>query len=279
MSMHSHPHRSQLQAASDLWQQAFDALEPTQQVALLNVDRKGRCPGIIDSVAELAEQRYADQQAKAWKVSRGKGKPDIKLRDVTAKLLASVLRYKGLVDIGVTFDPTGHASTIWSALSIGLQVSKNHMERLDTVLVASNFIADAMARYAAIEKHYFRDLSLGDTEFLGKTLVSMYTSMLKFASGVLHQARSNVVGSILTSISALTEQPFVELTKDLERKESDVRKWMELLEHQYRKEESRILNEKAFAILEAIEENTKILVSVEAKILSKLWLDDGFCGN
>lgn len=263
--------------ASDLWQEAFDALEPVEQADLLKVDRTGRNPGIVDSVAELAKQRYADQRVKAWKLSRGKGKSDVKLRDATTKLLASVLRYKGLVDIGVTFDPTGHASTVWSALSIGLQVSKNYMERLDAVLVASNTIADAMARYAAIEKHYFRNCSLGDTEFLGKTLVSMYTSMLKFAIGVIHQAKSNVVESILASISALTEQPLMELTRDLERKESDVRKWMELLEHQYRKEESRIINEKAISILETLEANTKILVSVEAKVLSKLLLDHHFC--
>lgn len=260
----------------DLWQDAFDALEPDQQADLLKVER-GQSSEILENVAEIAKQRYADQQVKAWKVSRGKGKPDIKLRDVTTKLLTSILRYKGLIDIGVTFDPTGHASTVWSALSIGLQVTKNHFERLDAVLEASKFIADAMARYAAIEKNYFRDRNFEHTEFLGKTLVSMFTSMLKLAAGVVHQAQSNVVGSVLASINALTQKPLQELVNELEKKEYDVRKWMEFLEHQYRKEESGRINEKAIAILETLEENTRILASLEVKVLSRPLLDEIVC--
>ncbi len=262
-----------LAATNHLWRDAFDALESGQKADLLKVE-SGTSSEIVQNVADITKQRYMEQQVKAWKVSRGKGKPDVKLRDVTTRVLTSILRYKGLIDIGVTFDPTGHASTVWSALSIGLQATKNHFERLDAVLEASNFIADAMARYATIEKDFFNDRSFEDTEFLGKTLVSMYTSMLKLAAGVLHQAQSNVVGNVLASITALTEQPLQELMKDLERKESDVRKWMELLENQYRKEESRRINEKAIAILETLEENTRILASLEMKVLSRLLLDE-----
>ena len=72
---------------------------------------------------------------------------------------------------------------------------------------------------------------------------------------------------MLASINALSEDPSRELLKKLQSKESDVTRWTQLIEHQYRKEESREIDDKVNVVMAETEDTTRILANVEAKVL------------
>ena len=188
---------------------------------MLKLEKSERGHDVFQEVAQLAKERYAERQKKVWKLPLGKTKDGINLRDATAKILTSILRFKSIVDVWVAFDPTGHASTVWAVLSLGLKITKTHMDRLDAVLEASSILADQLAQYASIEKHY-RDRVFDDSVYLQKTLVFAYTSILEYASEVARQTQLKLPGSVLASINALSEDPLQELLKTLQSKESDV---------------------------------------------------------
>ena len=247
-----------------LWQAAFAALNGVQRDLLSSIDQG---PNLVQSVADETSKRYHESQEAGWKMSRANGKSEINLRAAAEKTLSSVLRFQNLVDAGVAFDPTGHAASAWTIISLGLRITQNHMGRLRKLFEASEVLIDTLNRCAAIETS-FRDKDLPDSHHLEDTIVEVYVAVLEFSAAIISQNKMNIVRRVLISINSLAEQPLQEFTTKLNSKSEDLRKWTEVVEHQYRKLEMKDLDEKVVSMLDGIEELTQQLSSIKSTVLS-----------
>ena len=250
----------------NLWQEAFAALDGVQQDLLSSIENH-QGPKLVQSIADETTERYRESQKAGWKMSRANGKSEINLRAAAEKTLSSVLRFKDLVDAGVAFDPTGHAASAWTIISLGLRITQNHMDRLRTLFEASGALIDTLTRCAAIETS-FRDKSLPDSDHLEDTIVDVYVAVLEFSAAIISQNKMKIVRRVLTSINSLAEQPLQEFTTKLNSKSENLRKWTEVVEHQYRKLEMKDLDEKVVSTLDGIEQLTQQVSSIKSTMLS-----------
>ena len=226
----------------NLWQEAFAALDGAQQDLLSSIENHPG-PRLVQKVEDEAKKRYHESQDAGWKMSRADGKSEINLRAAAQKTLSSVLRFKDLVGAGAAFDPTGHAASAWTIILLGLRITQNHMDRLRVLFEASETLIDTLTRCAAIENS-FRDKDLPDSDHLEDTIVDVYVAVLEFSAAIISQNKMKIVRRVLTSINSLAEQPLQEFTTKLNLKGKNLRKWTEVVEHQYRKLEMKDLDEK-----------------------------------
>lgn len=259
----------------NLWEEAFANLQDAQRDLLSRIE-KPQGPNIVEQVAKQTEKRYREHEERGWKISRREGKSDVNLRATFRKGLSSILRFKGLISAGVAFDPTGHASSAWAVVSLGLQMVQNDSDMLKSVFEACETLAAALTRYAAIEASY-RDRTLRDSDHLEDTIVSVYVAILEFSAEIVRENSLNIGQRILKSITALAEQPLQEFIKTLKAKEEILQRWTDVIEHQYRKQEMVEIDEKVNSTLAGIEQQlsnivSKILTVEEQSILD--WYSD-----
>ena len=250
----------------DLWQEAFAALDGVQQDLLSSIENHPG-PNLVQSVADETTKRYHESQEAGWKMSRANGKSEINLRAAAEKTLSSVLRFKDLVDAGVAFDPTGHAASAWTIISLGLRITQNHMDRLRKLFEASGALIDTLTRCAAIETS-FRDKDLPDSDHLEDTIVDVYVAVLEFSAAIISQNKMKIFRRVLTSINSLAEQPLQDFTTKLNSKGENLRKWTEVVEHQYRKLEIKNLDQKVVSTLDGIQELTQQVSIIKSTMLS-----------
>lgn len=117
----------------DLWEAAYKELSDKDRWILsqIRATRKpaslcasghhGEMVDLVDKVIESTEQKYRDYQ-KGGVIERGPDKQDINIRDAAHKTLDAALSFKDLISAAVAFDPTGHASSVWTLVSFGLTV-------------------------------------------------------------------------------------------------------------------------------------------------------------
>jgi hypothetical protein len=114
----------------DLWQVAYGKLTTSDQQILssaqLNDDGSGRhirTEQVLDQVIQTTKDRYEAYQKGGFKIQWSRAE-DINLRDAAQKILNATLSFKDIISAVVTFDPTGHASSAWMIVSLGLTVRK-----------------------------------------------------------------------------------------------------------------------------------------------------------
>lgn len=113
----------------DLWQRAFDEIEPKEQQLIQSIlltqphkdinssdSDVNTDPGVMDrlkaltGVIEAVKTQYEIDQRKS------------KIKEPTQKIIKAALSFKDLIQAAVAFDPTGHATSVWAIVSLGLTV-------------------------------------------------------------------------------------------------------------------------------------------------------------
>ena len=250
----------------NLWEEAFAKLDDVQRDLLSKIEQP-RGPEIIVTLAKQTEEKYIEHQQRGWKISRGQGKPGINLRAVFQKSLSSVLKFKGLIDAGVAFDPTGHASSAWAIVSLGLQMVQNNVDMLKSVFETCGALAETLTRYAAIEAGY-RDRTVPDSTHLEDSIVGVYVAILELSAEIVHENRSNLGQRILKSITSLSEQPLQDFIKSLNSKEEMSKKWTDIIQHQYRRREMEEIDQKVDSTIAGIERLAQQLSDVASRTLT-----------
>ena len=114
-------------AKPDLWQRAFDALdfEKQQLIKSISIAKSDKIIdpndldvkiGVVDrlnilnDVVDTVKTQYEIDQAKS------------KIREPAQKIITSVLGFQDLIKAAVGFDPTGHATSAWAIVSLGLNL-------------------------------------------------------------------------------------------------------------------------------------------------------------
>lgn len=255
----------------NLWQEAFAKLDDPQRDLLSNIEEI-QGPTVVQNVADETKKRYRESHKGGGKTSQKKDKNDINLRAAAEKILSSVLRSKKLIDAGVAFDPTGHAASAWTIISLGLQIVQNDIDRLQALLEASGTLADTLARCAAIEACY-RKRDLPDSDHLEDTIVEVYVSILEFSAEMVRQNKMKIFRRVLTSINSLAGPPLQDFKTKLSAKEEDLRKWNQIIENQYRKQEMEQIYQTTTSTFDKIDQMMQLLLSTEERTILK-WLSE-----
>ncbi|KAJ5606096.1 hypothetical protein N7510_008877 [Penicillium lagena] len=120
-------HASASARKADLWQRAFDDLEPKNQQLIKSIlipksDKTNDSndvntdPGVVDrlkalnGVVETVKTQYEIDQRKS------------RIKEPAQKIIKAVLSFQDLIKAAVAFDPTGHATSVWAVVSLGLTV-------------------------------------------------------------------------------------------------------------------------------------------------------------
>lgn len=254
------PHRN-------LWQEAFAKLTDDQRDSLSDIE-KSQGPSVVQSVAEETEKKYLESHKGGCK-----GKKHNSLRAAAEKILLSVLRSKKLIDAGVAFDPTGHAASAWTIISLGLQMMENDIDRRQALFEASGIVTDTLARCAAIEACYRDDRDLPDSAHLEDTIVEDYLSILEFSAEMASQGKMNIGQRVLKSINSLDSGPLQDLKKKLSAREEDLQKWNHIIGIQYHKREMEAMKLMVTSMLDNRDQVMQQLFLKEERTILK-WLYD-----
>lgn len=143
---------------------------------------------------------------------------------------------------------------------------------------------DTLSRCAAIEASY-RDRDLPDSDYLEDTIVGVYVAILEFSAEIVSQNNMKIVRRRLIPIHSLAEQPLQDLNTKLNSKDKDLRRWTEVVEHQYRKLEITEIDEKISSTLDETEGLTQRLSIMKSAMLSAeehiilRWLSEYDCST
>lgn len=112
----------------DHWQVAYDKLNETERRLLSAVQSTAQPSSspletekVLDEVVRITKEQYLEYEKGGLKIHRSGGQ-HIDLREIARKILNSTLTFKNVITNIVAFDPTGHASSAWGVVSLGLTV-------------------------------------------------------------------------------------------------------------------------------------------------------------
>ncbi len=252
----------------DLWNEAFTQLDDDKKRLLSHVIVELQGPSVVEKIAKQAEQRFREHEEQGWKIPWGKMASNIDLRAALKRVFVPVLKFTKLIRAGIAFDPTGYASIAWAMISLGLQMVQNDMAMLKSVSEACGTLAEALTRYAVIEASY-RDRTVPDSDHLEDIIVESYVAILDLSAEVACENSLYNGQRILRSITALTEQPFQEFTIALSYREEKLSQWTDIIEHQYRKQEMKEIDDKVESTLVGIQQLAQQISKVTSKMLTE----------
>lgn len=116
---------------------------------------------------------------------------------VLNSLVDGTTKLKSLIDAGLTFDPTKYGALAWAVVSFALQVTKNAKEIRDFVFTNSGFVMDVIARYAAYEALYCREVSATPSTaytLFEEAIVAVYKTILVFVGEMNHYLKEYHIG-------------------------------------------------------------------------------------
>ncbi|KAI9833766.1 MAG: hypothetical protein M1819_003499 [Sarea resinae] len=260
-------------APRDLWEVAFEKLDDNSKGILQKqqINTSGQPSSATDIVTQVVEQtkkKYDEYRKGSFKISRRHGKGEINVRDTAKSILSSALDFKGIIDAALKFDPTGHVSSAWAVVSLGLAMVKNDNDRLDATFEASEFLAQTLVFYARVEIEY-RDSKLKDMAQLEDVIIDVYEAILDYTATVLEESNVGPMKRVLHGIVSMVDQPLTKLKSVIEQKANIVNNWTGLIGHQCQKEESRKIEAQADAILDQIEKVIVEILTMKKEALTK----------
>ena len=230
--------RANVKLRRDLWEEAFARLDKGKQDLLCEI-KNPHGPKIVDSVAKQTEQMYREHEGRGWGANFKKGFESV---------LKSVLKCRELIGTCLASDPTGHAAAAWTIVSLGLQLAQNELDRRQTILKASEILAENLVLLAAIEGSYL-DRIVRDSRNLEDVMVVVYVAILELSAEIVHQNSLSSSQRVLNSFTALLEDRLQELKDALLDKQDRLSSWTSIIEQQYRTKEGKDIDEKVDKIL------------------------------
>lgn len=118
------PHLNRKAEKRNLWQEAYNSLDEKQRQNInpVEVHKQSSDNHDIDSNSVCKTLDDVIQTVKAQYEIRMSKREDSQLRDAANKILAATLSCKDIISAIVALDPTGHASSAWTVVSLGLTV-------------------------------------------------------------------------------------------------------------------------------------------------------------
>ena len=169
-----------LTPSKDLWASALEDLTEIDRQQL-NFYNSQDVLTILSDLQALTESAKEQCIKKRWRFSRpGRNGETIVLRDIFAKMVVWIERFKQVGDTVVQYDP-GHAALPWAGVRFILQVAIGDIVKFDFVVEGAESIARMLGRYAIFEEIYLYRTSKASME-LENALVRLYSTILMYQS-------------------------------------------------------------------------------------------------
>ncbi|KAK3357803.1 ankyrin repeat and SOCS box protein 7 [Lasiosphaeria hispida] len=197
-----------------LWEAAFDALsaEDKKDLEFARADVRLQ-PSEIMQVVEQKKQDCVDKQ---WVLYTNKAGEKVPVRDVLAKVIDWIDKFKEVGDMAVQFDP-GHATIPWAVVKMLLQAAVNDNQTFGTMAESLERISSIVVRYTDLETRVLiRTSAL--TSQLSTALVRLYGSALGFLAHACRYYGQSTLKRTLKSIGKtakmMVEEPLLRIEKD-----------------------------------------------------------------
>ncbi|PWY72447.1 hypothetical protein BO94DRAFT_589600 [Aspergillus sclerotioniger CBS 115572] len=227
----------------DLWQVAFDSLDPERKRWLSKEDKSP--VEVIERVIGETKNKYEEYRKKSLVIRRPDGS------DIN-KVVESI----------VSFDPSGHASSAWAIVSLGLTMVQRNIYRRDAIFESSEYLADKLAYFTIIDSES-RYKGCASDEHLEDALTGVYSAILEYAAEVSKTHKESAGARIGSTLIPLTEQPLQKLRTVVDAKATTAKEWASMTDRSH-------LKKQVEDILTAVDKNTENLQEVHLRLLSKL---------
>ena len=152
----------------------------------------------VEKVKELTVVKYEAFCRRGWHTEKGDTIKETNVRIKAKEIMCSALQFKGIVDAGLKFDPSGYGTIVWGVLSSVLQLVQNDKEKVDAVFDSAAVMARFLPKYAIIEDQY-RDRSTQEQNGFEDFIQAVYVAILKYAACVQKELSQSVAGDMLSS--------------------------------------------------------------------------------
>ncbi|KAF7171101.1 hypothetical protein CNMCM6106_005561 [Aspergillus hiratsukae] len=220
----------------NLWQTAYEQLDKKERNILsakqLPADLKDKGnhfqPDIlIGEVIRLTEEQYQKYQQKEGK-----------LRESSQKIINAALSFKDIIGAVAAADPTQHAASAWTIVSLGLTITKNRSDLRDALFRSSEFLADLLTQCAFIETKFYINCHFSIKDDLGNAIVRLYKAILHYTAQVRDAQDPGMGKNLLNWVTAITEHPLTELKVSVNKERDNISQWIGLVEHLHHEEDA-----------------------------------------
>ncbi|KAB8076271.1 WD40-repeat-containing domain protein [Aspergillus leporis] len=239
----------------DLWKTAYDQLDDEERRILstiqipTNPNKKGKNSQVnvlISQVISITEEQYEKYQQKA----------DGKLRESSQKIINAALSFKDIIGAIAASDPTNHAASAWTIVSLGLTMVKNHNSLRDALFESSEYLADVLTQCAFIEKNFYLGGEISIKDDLGNAMIRLYRAILHYAAQIRNAQERGIGRKLFDCVTAITEHPLTELKASVEKERDYLFQWIGLVKHLHREKEA----ENIICQIDKIAESMKHLI-------------------
>ncbi|KAJ5646111.1 hypothetical protein N7490_002483 [Penicillium lividum] len=242
----------------DLWEVAEQRLDENYK-KWVKPEKSQPMEEVIEKIQRDAKENYKQLEIKAIQ-SREKKQGNSDAREKFKNLLGFTLKAQELIGAVLSFDATGYASTAWSIVSFGLTLLQKDIERRDSVVNASEFLAGVISYHTVVEENYHSECTQAN-EGLENALVEVYVAILKYAAEVEKTRTERPGRRFGHSIAALVDDPLKNLKASIESTSKVVGDWKLLVrdEDQTKMLESimSVLKEEVIADLKEISSHVR----------------------
>ncbi|KAE8410476.1 hypothetical protein BDV36DRAFT_289565 [Aspergillus pseudocaelatus] len=189
------------------------SLEATPTYCRETHESNDRQRDALSGVVETVKTQYEIDQEKS------------RIKEPAQKIVKAVLSFQDFIQAAVTFDPTGHATSVWAVVSVGLTLTQNYRSQKVAWLESCAFLTDILTRYSFVEDEYQKDPNTD--EHVETALVQVYVAVLTFAA--LVQSLSNR-GRAVWIWKSMSGDSFSELQKSIDGAESHLDRWLQIID-------------------------------------------------
>ncbi|KAH6616059.1 ankyrin repeat-containing domain protein [Chaetomium sp. MPI-SDFR-AT-0129] len=209
---------------TSLWEAAFDALSAEDKEVL----EFSRTDLRLQELVEVVEQKKQECVKKQWTLYKNKAGEKVLVRDVLAKVVDWIEKFKEVGDMAVQFDP-GHATIPWAAVKMLLQATVNDTQTFGTMAESLERISSIVARYTDVETRVLIRTSVL-TNQLSTALMKLYGSALRFLAHACRYYAQSTLKRTLKSIGRTAKMTVEEPMLRIEQDEDAVYKLVSLVQ-------------------------------------------------
>ncbi|KAB8295087.1 hypothetical protein EYC80_007025 [Monilinia laxa] len=206
--------------SNDLWNEALKNVHFTDTSAFITTGLEKR--QILEEILDLVQKQELKAQERKWKLRKKNGQVII-LRDVFAKLVIWIDKFKAVGDILIQYDPV-HASLPWAFVRFLLQAAVSDIHTNGAVLEAMEILVNLLARYEIVEYLYLRVAS-HTTALLKEAVVKLYTVILDYLLQAHAYFEPHLLKKITKSIFQ-SEESTNTFVLSINQRELEVEKYM-----------------------------------------------------
>ncbi|KAL4747489.1 hypothetical protein BDW72DRAFT_196701 [Aspergillus terricola var. indicus] len=172
-----------------------------------------------------------------------------KIKEPAQNIVRAVLNFQDFIQKAVAIDPTGHATSVWAIVSLGLIMTQNYRNQKAAWLESCAFLTDILTRYSFVEDEYRKDPTTD--EHVEAALVQVYVTVLMFAAQVQSLYDR---GRVIWMWKSIPGDSLSTLQRSIDEAELHLQKWLQIVDRREQRARGNRLLEVADHVLGSVNE-------------------------